>query len=475
MGRTNPKTRPPPSVNLMLPAILIVCAITAAGLSADPPRSGRRADRPNILLIYTDDQALGMTGFEGHPIIKTPNLDRLASESVHFTRCYVPTPQCAPSRACVLTGQYPHTHTVTTNGPALPGHADTFTARLKKAGYACGLVGKWHLPYKTAKEPGFGLLDYVATDVQPWTWDNCKVCVQGQETTADKFLTDWHGDRAIEFIEKFHDRPFFLWLCFRAPHAPLVYPPGTEQLYPPESIDLPETMYLEDKERPARLNGSVPVKGFKGKTEQDLRQDRSRYYAMITRVDENVGRLLDRLDQLGLRNGTVVVFASDNGWSLGDHGLYAKGPFFYDELIRGPLLVRYPRLTGPGARIDRLVGLVDLAPTFLELAGLTPPVTMQGQSLLPVIRDPQTRGHADEYFFEYDQQQQVKYPARGIVTRNYKFIHYPKATDLLYDLNRDPDEMRNVISTPQSASMVKVLRSRLQRWQEKTKDPLLNE
>ena len=453
------------SMTRITTAMALLCAITTAA---------RAADRPNIILIYTDDQAANMTGFEGHPIVKTPNLDRLARESVFFTRCYVPTPQCAPSRACILTGQYPHTHGVTTNGPALPADADTFTARLKTAGYLCGIVGKWHLSYDTSKDPKFGLVDYVATNDRPWRWDNCNVWVQGKKTKADKFLTDWHGDRAIEFIEKFADRqPFFLWLCFRSPHAPLVYPPGTQRLYPPESVDLPKTMSIDVKGRPRTLAASPPVQGFKGKSEESIRQARSKYYAMITRIDENVGRLLARLGELKLRDNTVVVFASDNGWCLGDHGLYSKGPFFYEELIRGPLLVRYPKLARPGTKIDRVVSLVDLAPTFLELAGLTPPIAMHGKSLLPLIRDPYTARHADERFLEYDKQKGSEFPARGIVTRQYKFIDYLRDTDVLFDLKRDPGEMHNAINDAEYAAVVKVLRNRLERWRKTSKDPTL--
>ena len=182
--------------------VLHSCRVMAVvfGLCA----AGYGADRPNILLILSDDQAPNLTGFEGHPLVQTPHLDQLAAESAWVTRCYVPTPQCAPSRACILTGQYPHTHGVTTNGSkakpmTLSPHADTFTVRLKRAGYVCGIVGKWHLPYEASGAPGFGLVDYVATDDQKWSWNDCDVWVQGKKTQSDKFLTDWHGDRAIEF------------------------------------------------------------------------------------------------------------------------------------------------------------------------------------------------------------------------------------------------------------------------------------
>jgi len=431
------------------------------------------ADRPNIILLYTDDQAANMTGFEGHPLIKTPHLDQLAAEGVFFSRCYVPTPQCAPSRACVLTGQYPHTHKVITNNLPLPPGADTFTARLARNGYACGIVGKWHLTYDTVAEPGFGFADYAATVGQPWAWENCDVWVQGTKTKADKHLTDWITDRAIEFLEKPHDKPFFLWVCFRAPHGPFTYPPGTEDLYPPESVELPKSMKGSLERQPTALRNSPSAKYFKQMNERKLREARSKYYAMITHVDTNVGRLLERVDKLQLRDNTLVVFASDNGWALGDHQLYKKGPIFYEELIRGPLLMRYPKLKRPGLKIDRVVSLVDLAPTFLELAGLPVPMAMQGRSLLPLIRNPQTPRHADERFLEYHAQPGYACDVRGIVTDKYKFIDYLSGDDAFYDLKRDPDEMHNVISDAEYAAVVKVLRNRLERWRQQTKDPLV--
>jgi hypothetical protein len=211
---------------------------------------------------------------------------------------------------------------------------------------------------------------------------------------------------------------------------------------------------------------------LKGDKAAQLREARSKYYAMITRIDANVGRVLHHLDELDLHENTAVVFACDNGWALGDHGLYGKGPFFYEELIRGPLLIRYPKLSGAGTRIERVVSLVDLAPTLCELAGLTPPVTMHGRSLLNLIRYPESTRHADERFLEYDEQKGKPYPARGIVTKRYKFIDYLKDThDVLYDLERDPDEMHNVVNDFHYDGLAEVLRNRIELWRSRTEDP----
>lgn len=461
--------------------------MVACGLAAATGGQARAPDRPNILFILSDDQAAGLTGFEGHPLIQTPHLDKLAEEGTFFSRCYVPTPQCAPSRAVIMTGQYPHTHGITTNGTeerpmALSPRADTFTARLHRAGYTCGIVGKWHLPYATSEAPGFGLVDYVATDDHPWQWEECPVFVNGERKTADRHLTHWHADRAIEFLEtRTGDAPFFLWLSFRTPHAPLVYPPETGTLYPPEEVGLPATMDIVVQDQwPNILLSALPHEDFKKLRaspdfEDELRRRRSKYYAMITDMDRAIGRVLDKLDKLGMADDTVVVFTSDNGWAIGDHQLFAKGPFFYEELVRMPLLVRYPRLARAGLRIERITSFVDLAPTFLDLAGERPPITMHGRSLVPLLRDPSYDGHPDEAFFEYDEHKGTKYVARGVVNRRYKLIDYQAATerfDVLYDLERDPEERHNVIRHPAYEPVVRVLRSRLATWQEQTRDPL---
>jgi arylsulfatase A-like enzyme len=463
-----------------------------------PAATAPALDGPNILVLFTSEQAAGMTGFEGNSEIQTPNLDRLAAESVYFSRCYTPTPQSAPAQATVITGQYPHAHGVLADGEPLKPGTDTFTARLQKGGYACGLVGRWDLSKDQAAEPGFGLVDYVATSDGKWT--GARTRVNGKEGETDKYLTDWEADQAIDFIQKFKERPFFLWVCFNAPREPLEYPPDSAGQYPPESLKLPETLRANPTTRPAKLNQSPLATRSKARTadEKALRQDRSKYYAMISRIDQNVGRILEQVDALGLREKTVVVFTSSHGYALGEHGLVGAGPAFYEELVRVPLLVRYPGLATPGARIDRIVGLVDLAPTFLELTGQRRSFIIQGDSLMALLRDPDSRRHGDEEFFEYSRQTGDKErnqpdfpcPVRGMVTKNYKFVDYTDGSFCLYDLKRDPLEMNNLsrrhtaggpIMTldpaqavePHYISIFRVLRERLDQWRKQTRDTTL--
>lgn len=434
-----------------------------------------RPDGPSMVLLLVDNLAPGMTGFDGNTTVKTPNLDRLAAEGAHFTRCYTPTPQSAPARATILTGRYPHAHGVTADGMTLNSGADTFTERLKKAGYVCGFVGAADLPEEAAK-PSFGLTDFVATD-------------NGRLDPTKDDLIGRQADKAVEFIERFKDRPFFLWVSFRAPREPLEYPPGSQSQYPPDSLPLPKTMQVNKNAWPAKLKTAPPAVRFdqKKNDESSFRQNRSKYYAMIASMDTAVGRVLERLDAPGPQRNTIVVFAACHGLALGDHGLCGVGPAFFEELVRGPLVVRWPGTVKHGTRIDRVVGLVNLAPTFLELANQRKPFTMQGESLVGLLKNPQLAPHGDEQFFEYDRLpsetrpagQDYVCPVRGVVTRNYKFIDYLDGTATFYDLKRDPDEMDNLEAHMNTDHVYKsnyhpvrqVLLGRLNAWRKQTRDP----
>ncbi len=433
---------------------------------------------PNIILVIVSDQHAGLTGFEGHPQVKTPNIDRLAAEGLCFERCYTPTPLSGTSRACILTGQYPHTHGATAEKATLAPTSSTFTALLKKAGYACGIVGKWDLPDTAAQSPGFGLTDYVATEDQAWKYDQCPVWLDGQKKTADKFLTDWETDRAIEYVDKHKDRPFFLWLAFRTNQEPFVYPPGTERQYPADSITLPDPKAKARGEQPSALNGAKAAKDPIANDDRRLREARSKCYALISRLDENLGRLTARLNELKLSDKTVVILTSDGGFALGEHALYGRGPIFYDTMIRCPLVVRSPAVAPRGGRCPRVVSLVDLAPTICEMAGLRRDLLMQGYSLVPLLADPNARVLPDERFLEYDAQESNRQVlVRGLVTPQYKFARYLRESnfDVLYHLTRDPDELNNVGRPGDSRNryfgVAKVLASRVEQWRKSTRDP----
>jgi arylsulfatase A-like enzyme len=419
--------------------------------------------RPNIILITADGMGPNMTGFEGNPTVKTPNLDRLVENSLLFTHCYTPTPQTSPSQASILTGQYPHKHSLTSNGMALPKNTDTFTAMLKKEGYLCGIIGGWALNNKDAKAPGFGLIDYIATVGYPWSGKEQNVWVQGKTTKIDKFLPDWLTDRAVEFIDKQKDKTFFLWLSFCGPGGNTIYPPGTESQYPPAKVDLPDTKNISHHKMSRIIKDSQAAKDYK-KKEKTIRQERSKYYAMITRIDQNLGRVLDGLDQSKCRDKTALVFACTGGTTLGEYKLYGRGPMFFDRLVRGPLVISIPNITKKGSKIGCIVSLVDLAPTFCQLAGIHVPITINGQSLLPAIKNPQSPNLANERFLEYHKQKNKPYPARCIITNRYKYIDYQNSNDILYDLKRDPRELDNLISRWEYEAVVDVLHKRLDHW-----------
>lgn len=454
---------------------------TASAPAGKPAVKRAIPSGPNVILITVSNQSAGMTGFEGHPQIKTPNLDRLAGDGLHFQRCYTPTPMSAASMASILTGRYPHSHGVLTDKSALAPKSDTFTAQLAGAGYACGIVGKWNLPGTTAKAPGFGLTDYIATqDVDAeghgWKWEQCPVWVQGEKKTADKFLTDWEADRAIEFVQKHKERPFFLWLAFRTNEEPLTRPPGTEKEYPAQTMNLPDAKHKTRSVQPPSLQN---VTATKPKNDQELREARSKHAAMISRMDENVGRLMSRLDELNLHEKTVVIFTSDGGFALGEHGLYGRGPFVYDVMTRCPLVVRYPKLIRDGGRCARTVSLVDLAPTICELADLPPVPVMQGHSLVPLLKKPDLTALPDERFLEYDAQEAGRsILVRGLVTSQYKYARYLRQDnnfEVLYHLTRDSEETNNVAAkkpnAPQHyAGVVKVLQNRVEQFRKMTRD-----
>jgi arylsulfatase A-like enzyme len=299
--------------------------------------------------------------------------------------------------------------------------------------------------------------------------------VQGEKKTADKFLTDWEADRAIEFIETHKEQPFFLWLSFRTNEEPLTRPPGTENEYPPDAMNLPDPKTKTRSDQPPSLQN---VAATKPKNDRELREAKSKYAAMVSRMDENIGRLAARLDELHLREKTVVIITSDGGFALGEHGLYGRGPFIYDVMVRCPLVVRYPKLVPGGGRCARTVSLVDLAPTICELAGLPRSPMMHGHSLVALLRNPESNALPDERFIEYDAQDSGRsILIRGLVTSQYKYARYLRQDnnyDVLYHLTHDAEEMNNVAKKPDLArhyaGVVKVLQNRVEHFRKVTRD-----
>ncbi len=379
--------------------------------------SRQPSTRPNILLICTDQQRYDALAAYDNPEIHTPNLDQLAAQGSLFENCYVQSPVCGPSRASLMTGQYVHSHGLWANGVALPPHARLFTRDLADAGYDCGLVGKLHLSacFGGRTEPrlddGFRVFRW-AHDPYPGSSENAyhrwlKASHPGlyeaatdpdSEVTFDTMPTHahyshWIGAETIDYLRssREQDKPFCFVANFFDPHHGFGAPKEYLDQYDPARLAPPITAPDELSTKPpiytdaSQRSYAGHAKGYAEYTAGELLETRAAYYAMVSLVDDEVGRILATLDAEGLSDNTVVIFTSDHGEMLGDHQLMLKGPMMYDCAIRVPLLLRWPGVVAAGQRRRELVQWVDLAPTLLEVAGVPPTPALQGASLVPML------------------------------------------------------------------------------------------
>ena len=435
------------------------------------------APPPNILFIMTDDQQQAAMSAYGNPILKTPNMDRIASEGLRFTEAFVTNSLCAPSRVSYLTGLYSHAHGVVTNGDGPqfyngPGvRHRTFVEHLREAGYYTGLVGKWHL-----KSRPTGFDQWV---IFPWQGDyqDPEMIAAGVSLRMRGHADDVVGDQALEFLrQRPKNKPFCLLYQFKSPHR--TWQPADRFKKAFEGVEIPPPRTFEDRleGRPAAVRAAemalADMPDYRDRVPLSLSAaERKRrnleimvkdYYRVLLSVDENVGRVLDLLDREKLADDTIVIYTSDNGFFLGEHGLYDKR-LMYEPSIRVPMLVRYPRLIKSGV-VDRqhMVLNVDVAPTLLQFAGVPIPLGLHGTSLTPILQGADVPWR-DVFLYEY-----FEYPAghcvrknRGIRTTRWKLIHFfeqPQEWEL-YDLQADPDETKNLAAS--EPATMKVLRARM--------------
>jgi arylsulfatase A-like enzyme len=463
---------------------LRLLGVSAAGLTL--PVWSRRAhgkdapaSRPNVVVIMTDDQRQDAMSVAGNPILKTPQMDRIAREGVRFTEAFVTNSLCGPSRASFLTGLYSHAHGVISNAdsPAFRTqkgleNQETFVETLRRSGYFTGLAGKWHLRSAPA-----GFDQWI---IFPWQGDytDPEMIANGMSVKMRGNSEDIVGDQSIAFLDKApRDRPFCLLTHFKAPHRSWVPAPRFAAAFDDVDIPLPRTLDDSLKGRPEAVRKadmavadmpdyrdevppSLPAPERRRRNLQRMVKD---YYRTLLAVDENVGRILDYLDEKGLALNTLVFYTSDNGFFLGQHGLFDKR-LMYEDSIRVPMLARLPsRIPRPFVDSTHMVLNVDLAPTLLDLAGVTPGRT-HGRSFLPLLerRDVPWR---DAFLYEY-----FEHPAghcarknRGIRTDRWKLIHFweqPEEWEL-YDLRSDPDEVVNLAARPEHRDRMRALKVRL--------------
>ena len=425
----------------MKPIILSLLALLPLAVSA--------AERkPNFLFVYTDDQrwdAMSVVQREQgerarFPWFRTPNMDRLAAEGVRFRNAFVTLSLCAPSRAAFLTGRYNHLNGVAGNRLPFPTNNVTHASLMRTAGYATAYIGKWHMGGQRGQRPGF---DYSASFIGQGRYWDCPVEINGQTTPTKGWVDDVSTDYAIQFIKEHRDQPFSVVVGYKACHGPCDPPERAKDIFPEATAGAVPNL---DVRAIYRDGGNTQA----GKAEARATATGPDYFRCISAADDNLGRLLKALDDLGLARDTVVVFASDNGYYKGEHGLGDKRSA-YEESLRIPLIVRYPRLIPKSKVLDEMVLNLDLAPTFLDLAGLAVPGEMQGRSWRPLLAG-KPADWRKSFFAEYFREN--AFPGTptlvAVRTADAKLVKYPGHEEWteLFDLARDPYETKNLVKDP---------------------------
>ncbi len=430
--------------------------------------------RPNILWYCTDQQRFDTIGALGNSYVKTPLIDQLVREGVAFTHAYCQSPICTPSRSSFLTGLYPsRVHNTRNGNESFPSYPPVITKLISESGYDCGLVGKFHLQSAGRRtEPriddGYDYWMFSHAPRDDWesghdyaSWvaergaDLDALRARPQRVPTELHQTTWASECAIEFISAKRENPWLLSVNIYDPHPPFIPPQQYADQF--DAAELPGPYFQEsDLEQQQRLAAA----DFQGKVQSpaahDARQKQALYYAMIAQIDDQFGRIVAALDETGQRQNTVIIFTSDHGEALGDHGLFEKGCRFYEGLVRVPLIFQWPGHFAAPLRSAALVELIDLTATIVELAGLPQPDYMQGKSLLPILegRVPSDR-HRDfvrcEYFDALDSSFTGGTGTYATMYRDSRYklsIYHGLGIGELYDLEDDPWEFNNLWDDP---------------------------
>jgi arylsulfatase A-like enzyme len=439
------------------------------GVAAEP-------GRPNIVFVLVDDLRADAVGCMGHPFVKTPHIDRLAKEGVLFKNFFVSLPLCSPSRASFLTGQYAHTHGVidNTDHSALSHKLVTFPKLLRDAGYETAYVGKWHMGGDDSPRPGF---DRWVSFKGQGVYASPMINVAGTASRVEGYMTDILNQHAVDFVKAEHKKPFVLYLAHKAVHGPFTPAERHQDLYSEDEFK-PSPNLEDTLEGKLALTRKLDTEGVqkkknpkKAKQKAATGQPTGRFgtarnqLRSLASIDDGVGLLYKALDERKLLDNTVFIFTSDNGYFWGEHGLGDKR-WAYEESIRAPLLLRFPKQAKAGTTRDQLVINVDIAPTLLELGGAPIPKSMQGKSLVPLLADPNASWRKSIYTEYYREPQTLRVPTwQAVRTDRWKYIRYTELTNMdeLYDLKADPYELKNLVKDSATQNTLKELQAELQR------------
>ena len=463
-------------------------------------------NQPNVLLLLTDQQRYDVT-VPGEPAVSTPNIDRLRHEGVSCTRTYTPVSICTSARASLLSGLYPHNHGMLNNcherdavRANLPSEIETFGELLADAGYDNTYLGKWHVGrdqkpedfgfrflggqdgHDQAVDPGFrehqrahGVdpddVEFSETIYTDYAEDPVLIAAK-TPVPKEATLTYYLAERTIDRLEEWADGegPFFHRTDIPGPHFPYLVPEPYASMYDPDEIDLWDSFVETYDGKPEVQERYLAYRGVEGLGEPEWREALAKYFGFVTFIDEQIGRILDAVDRLGI--DVAVFHTSDHGDFAGGHRQFNKGPMMYEDTYRIPLIVRWPGVVESGAERDEFVRLLDLMPTFLDMAGIEPPEGIDGRSLLSLLRGERPADWPDSVFTEYHGDEFGLYSQRMVRTGRYKYVYNPPGRDELYDLERDPDELQNLIEHPTYAEVLDELRQRLYRWMCETDDTI---
>ena len=506
-----------------------VLPLAAAGISTCTEINARD-HRPNIIFIMTDDHTSQAMSCYGSQLIETPNMDRLAEEGMRFDACYATNALSGPSRACILTGKLGHMNGFIDNSSTFDASQQTFPKLMQKAGYRTGIVGKWHL---ISTPEGFDHWSILTGQKEQGDYYNPEFMENGVPVTEEGYVTDIITQKAISFIDGALDEniPFMLMCHHKAPHRnwmpsprhlgmfnDTVFPEpptlfddysgrgeaaksqdmsiehtltgdwdlklltrdeiltGKNKLYDVYTRMPEEVQHIWDSVYAHRIqeyrSGNLEGKELVSWKYQQYMRD---YLATLASVDENIGTLLDFLESIGELDDTIIIYTSDQGFFLGEHGWFDKR-FMYDECLQMPLLIRYPKSISPGTTTSAIAMNIDFAPTFLDYAGIEIPSDIQGKSLRPILEnkgiEPEGWRQATYYhYYEYPAEHSVK-RHYGIRTKDFKLIHFYNDIDEweMYDLVKDPREMFNIHEDPAYKDKREEMHGILEQIQKEYKD-----